>query len=85
MATRRRDRSHSEETRPSRSGPLAGSSAAGGLGWTRRGLALGLAGILAAVAGLAWIDRGDITVGPVLMVVAYLILLPLALVDRRSP
>jgi hypothetical protein len=37
-----------------------------------------------SVAGLASIARGDITLGPVLLVVAYLVLIPLALIDRSS-
>jgi hypothetical protein len=42
-------------------------------------LALGGAGILVAVIGLSLVARGDITAAPILLVLAYLVLFPLAL------
>jgi hypothetical protein len=68
--TRRRDR------RPGGSGSSAGDVVAG---MTPLGIGLGLAGVVITVLALWLVARGDITAAPLLLVLAYLVLFPLAL------
>jgi hypothetical protein len=49
-------------------------------GLTPIGLGLGVAGVLVVVLGLWLVARGDMTAAPLLLVLAYLVLFPLALV-----
>jgi hypothetical protein len=48
-------------------------------GWTPVGLGLGAVGIATTVLGLWLVARGDITAAPLLLVLAYLVIFPLAL------
>lgn len=43
---------------------------------------LGAAGVLVAVLGFVLVARGEITAAPILLVIAYLVLIPLALTRR---
>jgi hypothetical protein len=70
-ATTRRDR------RPKASG--AGSTELVP-GLTPMGVGLGAAGVVVVVLGLWLVARGDMTAAPLLLVLAYLVLFPLALV-----
>lgn len=49
-------------------------------GVTNLGLGLGAAGVLVAVLGFWLITQGSITAAPLLLVLAYVVLLPLALI-----
>ncbi len=81
MAARRRDgrgteagrRARAERGTDASSGGYAPSPAAWGLGG---------AGVLVAVVAFVLVDRGDITVAPLLLVAVYLVLFPVALVLR---
>ncbi len=53
---------------------------AGSLRFSRRNGILGLAGLLVIVLGYALLAQGSITAAPLLLVLGYLVLLPLALV-----
>lgn len=44
------------------------------------GIGLGIAGVVVVVLGLWLVARGDMTAAPLLLVLAYLVLFPLALV-----
>jgi len=56
------------------------SRTASGLGRARiLGIGLGVVGVVVTAVGLFLISRGDITAAPLLLVVAYLVLFPLAL------
>jgi hypothetical protein len=81
MAARRRDARGIEAGRRARA--ERGTSSAGG-GYAPSILAWGLGGMGMVVAVVAFflVDRGDITVAPLLLVVAYLVLFPVALVLR---
>jgi hypothetical protein len=46
-------------------------------------LALGLLGVIVTVLGLVQVNRGDIILAPILLVVAYFVLFPLALTRLR--
>jgi hypothetical protein len=70
---RGRERSTTSAARPT---GARGSEVAG---WTPLGLGLGVAGIAVAILGLWLVTRGDITAAPLLLVLAYLVLFPLAL------
>ena len=50
------------------------------LGPTRTGLGLGAAGVLVAILGFWLVAQGSITAAPLLLVLAYLVLIPLALI-----
>lgn len=81
MDTKRRsDRRKGREER-SRVREHAGSTGARDVvpGWTTAGVALGAAGVATAVLGLWLIARGDITAAPLLLVLAYVVIFPLAL------
>lgn len=67
---RRRDR------RPAGSGGTTGEVIAG---MTPLGIGLGLAGVVVTILGLWLTARGDITAAPLLLVLAFLVLFPLAL------
>jgi hypothetical protein len=49
-------------------------------GVTNLGLGLGAVGVLVAVLGFWLITQGSITAAPLLLILAYLVLLPLALI-----
>jgi len=49
-------------------------------GLTPMGVGLGVAGVVVVVLGLWLVARGDMTAAPLLLVLAYLVLFPLALV-----
>ena len=53
---------------------------AGSLRFSRKNGILGLAGLLVIVLGYALLAQGSITAAPLLLVLGYLVLLPLALV-----
>lgn len=46
-------------------------------------VALGLMGVLISALGMFQVHRGDITIAPILLVVAYLVIFPLALTRLR--
>lgn len=50
------------------------------LGLSHTGLALGGAGVIVAILGFWLVAQGSITAAPLLLVLAYLVLIPLALV-----
>ena len=52
----------------------------GSLRFSRKNGILGLAGLLVIVLGYALLAQGSITAAPLLLVLGYLVLLPLALV-----
>lgn len=52
----------------------------GSLRFSRKNGILGLAGLLVVVLGYALLAQGSITAAPLLLVLGYLVLLPLALV-----
>lgn len=52
----------------------------GALRFSRKNGILGLAGLLVIVLGYALLAQGSITAAPLLLVLGYLVLLPLALV-----
>ncbi|TVP59063.1 MAG: hypothetical protein EA351_02305 [Gemmatimonadales bacterium] len=68
---RRRSKAPAPESRTGEPGPL---------GLTRAGLGLGAAGVLVAILGFWLIAQGSITAAPLLLVLAYLVLIPLALI-----
>jgi len=81
MATRRRERRGGESGRRRRpEGETAGP--VGGFAFTPWSLGVGGGGLLLAVGGFTLVARGDITLAPLLLVVAYLIVFPIALVMR---
>lgn len=87
MANRRRERRETDAGRRPRSRgerKRAGSSpgADGGFSFTPLSLAVGGGGLVLAVVAFSLVARGDITIAPLLMVVAYLVLFPIALVMR---
>ncbi|TVR51506.1 MAG: hypothetical protein EA421_15485 [Gemmatimonadales bacterium] len=81
MATRRRERRGGEPGRRRR--PEEGTTGpVGGFAFTPWSLGVGGGGLLLAVGGFTLVARGDITLAPLLLVVAYLIVFPIALVMR---
>ncbi len=62
--------------RPAPSGGTAGEVVAG---LTPLGIGLGLAGVVITILGLWLTAQGDITAAPLLLVLAFLVLFPLAL------
>lgn len=58
--------------------PDGGERAA--LSFTRVNIALGVAGLLVMSAGYWLLARGSITAAPLLLVLAYIVLLPLAII-----
>jgi hypothetical protein len=81
MATRRRERRGGEPGRRRRpEGGTAGS--VGGFAFTPWSLGVGGLGLLLAIGGFTLVARGDVTLAPLLLVVAYLIVFPIALVMR---
>jgi hypothetical protein len=81
MTTQRRERPGSTSARRRRGAEPEGKGS-NGLGVSPLGLALGAGGALVAVLGFWLISRGDITAAPILLVLAYLVLFPVALVLR---
>jgi hypothetical protein len=81
MATRRRERRGGEPGRRRR--PEEGTlRPVGGFAFTPWSLGVGGVGLLLAVGAFTLVARGDITLAPLLLVVAYLIVFPIALVMR---
>jgi hypothetical protein len=84
MTTTRRERTDEDRPGGRRSrtqergarGPLARKIVAGA---TPMSLGLGVAGVAVAILGLWLVARGEITAAPILLVLAYLVLFPLAL------
>ena len=77
MATRPRS------TRPGREGSPATAGSAGGpssLHFSTVNLALGAAGLVSLVLGYWLLAGGSITAAPLLLVLGYVVLLPLALI-----
>ncbi len=66
--------------RAARSRGRSRSRDAGSLRFSRKNGILGLAGLLVIVLGYALLAQGSITAAPLLLVLGYLVLLPLALV-----
>lgn len=85
MATRRGERRVGDSGR--RSGPEGRKAESDkGFAFTSWSLGVGGAGIVLAVGAFALVARGEITLAPLLLVVAYLVLFPVALVMRdREP
>jgi hypothetical protein len=81
MATRRRERRGRDPARRPR--PDGGTTGpVGGFAFTPWSLGVGGIGLLLAVVAFTLVARGDITLAPLLLVVAYLIIFPIALVMR---
>lgn len=66
--------------RAARSRGRSRSRDSGSLRFSRKNGILGLAGLLVIVLGYALLAQGSITAAPLLLVLGYLVLLPLALV-----
>jgi hypothetical protein len=76
-------RERKERRQKARKGPAQGEGRRTGApvaaGLTPMGIGLGVAGVVVAILGLVLVARGDITAAPLLLVLAYLVLFPLAL------
>ena len=81
MATLRGERRRGDSgRRPGPDGGRAGPDK--GFAFTPWSLGVGGAGLVLAVGAFTLVARGEITLAPFLLVVAYLVLFPLALVMR---
>ena len=69
-----------KSTARSRRGQRAGKDQPAALRFTRVNAALGVAGLLTMTLGYWLLAQGSITAAPLLLVLAYVVLLPLAII-----
>lgn len=69
--------SHEKSSRSSRKGESRG---AGALKFSRLNAVLGAAGVVSIVIGYVLLSRGSMTAAPLLLVLGYVVLLPLAII-----
>lgn len=71
-------------TAPGPSTARPAPAAAGGLSFTRRNAVLGIASVVILGLGYWLLSRGDITAAPLLLVLGYVVVVPLAIIRWRN-
>jgi hypothetical protein len=80
MSRRRRDRGRTDAPTPAQVGRPKGGGEVDRLPLTRWTVGFGATGLASVLLGFGLLHQGSISLAPVLLVVGFLVLLPLALV-----